>query len=584
MIKLFEFHFLDIYNEEYVISIYDSESDVQGEIKTTKLYGQDGFILNYEKKNIDIVQGGIIKSDLTFSVVNENGILDDFLKNLQTYENRYLVDINPVIHNAFWRGVMLNDFGTFEDKKIQVIKFNCTDGLGLLQNIDYTDDISKLDSTTMQFDSDAYGNGLIDVISRALSFNPVTIFFNFNESYINYRTDYIADEMLNNWDALVYTNILKHKADTTLLVSPFADYTIKQTLAGNRIKVYEYRSCYDVINECLKVFNLCLCQRYGVWQIFNIRDFEKNKNYFSLYRINYANNNYYKNYKSRFFDTAIDFDDSYLTIGGTNTNKRGSGEFGLNTVVKKIEQKYVPYYVKEGTFNNLIYSGNHGGDLQWYSYPAGVITGVSNGNVVYESNFNNWNLCSKYHYHNELDIFTAMTKLQFLINFAIKYTLSAGSGHVHTSMIKPKMDLNLRVNGKWLDSNGNWVDNLPSGNWWHKFTGVFDGYDRVVNVNFSKYFDLQIPNQSSGKLVVDFYFRIYTHTNIIGTLPWNFKITNIDNNSVLKLVDNNGNDIESIDYIVENDSGILDLELEQAFIDNFRKVRKIMFYLQQQKI
>jgi len=38
---------------------------------------------------------------------------------------------------------------------------------------------------------------------------------------------------------------------------------------------------------------------------------------------------------------------------------------------------------------------------------------------------------------------------------------------------------------------------------------------------------------------------------------------------VLKLVDNNGNDIESIDYIVENDSGILDLELEQAFIDNF---------------
>ena len=135
--------------------------------------------------------------------------------------------------------------------------------------------------------------------------------------------------------------------------------------------------------------------------------------------------------------------------------------------------------------------------------------------------------------------------------------------------VKPKMDLNLNVNGKWLDSNGNWVDNLPVDNWWHKFTGVFEGYDRVINVNFSKYFDLLIPNQSSGKLVVDFYFRIYTQTNVIGTLPWNFKITNIENNSVLKLVDNNGNDIESIDYVVENDSGILDLELEQAFIDNF---------------
>jgi len=53
---------------------------------------------------------------------------------------------------------------------------------------------------------------------------------------------------------------------------------------------------------------------------------------------------------------------------------------------------------------------------------------------------------------------------------------------------------------------------------------------------------------------------------------------------VLKLVDNNGNDIESIDYIVENDSGILDLELEQAFIDNFSESEEIMFYLQLCKI
>ena len=566
MTKLFEFTFLDIYNQTYIISIYDSEGTTQGNVLTAKLYGQDGFILNYKKENIDIVQGGIIKSDVTFSVVNENGVLDNFLKKLQSYENRYLVDI---FYNErlFWRGIMLNDYITFDDSKIQVIKFSCTDGLGVLQNIDYTDDIDKSDSTTMQFDSDAYGNGLIDVISRALSFNPVTKFLKFNERYINYRTDYIADEMLNDWDALVYTNILKHKADTTLLVSPFADYKIKETLAGNRLKVYEYKNCYDVINECLKVFNLCLCQRYGVWYIFNIRDFEKNKDNFILNSVNFAHIGYYKNIRNK--DLKESVVNNYFSIGGNNSNKRGDGEFGLNTVVKKIEQKYVPYYVKEGTFNNLIYSGNHGGDLQWYSYPAGVVTGISNGNTVYESNFNDWLLCSKYHYHNELDIFTAMTKLQFLINFTIKYTLSAGSGHVHTSMIKPKMDLNLRVNGKWLDSNGNWVDNLPSDNWWHKFTGVFEGYDRCVIINFSKYFDLLIPNQNSGKLVVDFYFRIYTKTNVISPLPWNFKITNIENNSVLKLVDNNGNDIESIDYVVENDSGILDLELEQAFIDNF---------------
>jgi hypothetical protein len=78
MIKLFEFTFLDIYNKEYTINIYDSEGTTQGNVLTAKLYGQDGFILNYEKENIDIVQGGIIKSDLTFSVVNENGILDNF--------------------------------------------------------------------------------------------------------------------------------------------------------------------------------------------------------------------------------------------------------------------------------------------------------------------------------------------------------------------------------------------------------------------------------------------------------------------------------------------------------------------------
>jgi len=133
-------------------------------------------LFKLRKENIDIVQGGIIKSDLTFSVVNENGVLDNFLKNLQTYENRYLVEINPSVGFAFWRGVMLNDYITFDDSKLQVVKFNCTDGLGLLQNVDYTDDISKLDSTTMQYDSDAFGNGLIDVISRALSFNPTTNF------------------------------------------------------------------------------------------------------------------------------------------------------------------------------------------------------------------------------------------------------------------------------------------------------------------------------------------------------------------------------------------------------------------------
>ena len=104
MIKLFEFHFLDIYNEEYVISIYDSAGTMQGEIKTAKIYGQDGFVLNYEKDNIDIVQGGIVKSDVAFSIVNENGVLDNFLKNLQIYENRYLVDI-IFNSNIYWRGV-----------------------------------------------------------------------------------------------------------------------------------------------------------------------------------------------------------------------------------------------------------------------------------------------------------------------------------------------------------------------------------------------------------------------------------------------------------------------------------------------
>lgn len=184
MIKLFEFTFLDIYNKTYIISIYDSEGTTQGEIKTAKIYGQDGFVLNYEKDNIDIVQGGIVKSDVAFSIVNENGVLDNFLKDLQIYENRYLVDIIYNSNKLYWRGVMLNDYITFEDSKMQVIDFSCTDGLGLLQNIDYEDSIGKLDSTLMQFDSDAYGNGLIDVISRALSFNPVTNFFNFNERYI----------------------------------------------------------------------------------------------------------------------------------------------------------------------------------------------------------------------------------------------------------------------------------------------------------------------------------------------------------------------------------------------------------------
>ena len=178
--------------------------------------------------------------------------------------------------------------------------------------------------------------------------------------------------MLNDWDALVYTNILKHKADTTLLVSPFADYTIKETLAGNRLKVYEYKNCYDVINECLKVFNLCLCQRDGVWYIFNIRDFEKNKDNFILNSVNFADISYYKNIRNK--DLKESVVNNYFSIGGNNSNKRGDGEFSLNTVVKKVEQKYVPYYVKEGKFNNLIYSGNHGGDLQWYGYPASVIT------------------------------------------------------------------------------------------------------------------------------------------------------------------------------------------------------------------
>ena len=72
-----------------------------------------------------------------------------------------------------------------------------------------------------------------------------------------------------------------------------------------------------------------------------------------------------------------------------------------------------------------------------------------------------------------------------------------------------KLDLNLKVNGKWLDNNGNWVDNLPPDNWWHKFSGTFIGRDGVVNINFKKYFDLLIPS-SNEILVVDFYFRIYS--------------------------------------------------------------------------
>ena len=562
MIQLFSFKFYDIKDTIYEIKIYDSESDDYVDVIEGKLVGNYGCILNYEKENTDYVVGGIIKSDLTFSVLNENGILNDFIKKLQLYENRYLVELKQVESIKF-RGVLLNDFGTFEDNKIQVIEFQATDGLGLLQNIEYVDDIQIGNSINGHYYSWALGNGIIDVISRALSFNPITKIFKNGEWYISYKTDYRTADMLQGWDALNYTNVLKRRDDVTYYVTPFADYEIKKTLSGVEYKVYEYKNCYDVIDSCLKLFNLCLVQNNGFWNIFSIKYLEENKDNYNYFKLTYENLSYYKNLKIK--------DEYQSTINTLNINNnegyRGDGNFSLNTVIKKIRQKFIPFYVKEGVYNNLIYSGNHGGDLQWYSYPAGVITGFSEGKTIKESNFDDWSLCSKYHYHNFINAGDSISNLQFLINFTIKYAHENWSGHRHIQNAKLKMDLNLNVNGKWLDNNGNWVDSLPASNWWHQFSSVVDGYDGDVVFNFNKYFAVGIPNPEMG-CGVDFYFRIYEDVNLTGYDSFT-KIANIQNNSVLKIVDVNGNDIEYIDYFAENGAGILDIELDESFVDNF---------------
>lgn len=562
MIQLFSFKFYDIKDTIYEINIYDSESDDYVDVIEGKLVGNDGCILNYEKENTDYVVGGIIKSDLTFSVLNENGILNDFIKKLQLYENRYLVELKQ-IESIKFRGVLLNDFGTFEDNKIQVIEFQATDGLGLLQNIDYVDDIQIGNSINGHYYSWALGNGIIDVISRALSYNPTTKFFQNGEWYIAYKTDYRTADMLQGWDALNYTNVLKRRDDVTYYVTPFADYEIKKTLSGVEYKVYEYKNCYDVIDSCLKLFNLCLVQNDGFWNIFSIKYLEENKDNYNYFKLTYENNSYYKNWKIK-----KEYQSNINTLNiNNNEGYRGDGKFSLNTVIKKIGQKFIPFYIKEGTYNNLIYSGNHGGDLQWYSYPAGVITDFTGGKTIKESNFDNWSLCSKYHYHNFVNAGGSISNLQFLINFTIKYAHENWSGHRHIQNAKLKMDLNLNVNGKWLDNNGNWVDSLPVSNWWHQFSSVVDGYDGDVVFNFNKYFAVGIPNPEMG-CGVDFYFRIYEDVNLTGYDSFT-KIANIQNNSVLKIVDVNGNDIEYIDYFAENGAGILDIKLDESFVDNF---------------
>lgn len=303
-----------------------------------------GYNINWNAGVSDIVVTGIIQSECSIYVRNKNNIIDTLLTGLVNSENRYVVEIQRE-DECYWRGILLSDFGAIEDLPDGGIELKGTDGIGILDDIDFPGlgEITNITPTSSSF---------MKCISVAMQFNPVIDMYLDN---ISFKEDLSLDDNSIVYLARVLWRTAYMDTDKNPLYASFpingnedAEIWVKkgqrEGYNGRMIDYTEALTCREVIEHILSRFNCIMMMVEGKWHIYQRDVLEPTS--VDLDMFGKAGTQYEGHTTTK---------DTQLTVLPAQDIYRHEGQFGYLPGLAEVKVTYLPFYISgSGDADSLI--------------------------------------------------------------------------------------------------------------------------------------------------------------------------------------------------------------------------------------
>lgn len=229
--------------------IYIDEDGHTGSITTFKVAG-DGFVVNYPAQSQNTPRKTyILPSSVNFTLKNQNSG-HDALRTLllAAAEEKFKVRIDKG-GSLFWNGLILNDnLNDADQSKPSDFAINATDGLGRLKDIDYNDNGVAYEGRQTVFQH----------VFNCLDKAPFGYFYGADDEFLKISCNWYEDQ---------------HAVTATLDPFQVTDFDHSVFVKLNSAGKTTYKSCYDVLYQCLQIMGCRMYYSDGVWRIeqINIR-------------------------------------------------------------------------------------------------------------------------------------------------------------------------------------------------------------------------------------------------------------------------------------------------------------------------
>ncbi len=234
------------------ISIYDVDL-VENNSSQDVILEAPGYTVNWNANVSDVVSGGIIESSADFTIRNIQGVLDDFIDDLNVArEGKYVVDIQKKTvldeeWQSFWKGIIMPDFSSRTDIPNEPISFQATDGIGLLAAKEITSEDDELILVTaIKGLRQIPTLGLFDVLSEL--------------RFLWCKTDWYSENLSTGTEPLYQIGLFGKSLWVKKEVSEGYSGALKTEIVGLTYK--------EVLQHICERFNCVLVMQQGAWYLY----------------------------------------------------------------------------------------------------------------------------------------------------------------------------------------------------------------------------------------------------------------------------------------------------------------------------
>ncbi len=243
---------------DYTVEIYDRDYLLTA---TTFKCDSKGFTIRYNGSGSEIY-APINASKFSVNLYIEDASQETYISNImKSEEGRYFIKVLRG-SSMIWGGVVVTDGIKIEDISYPYkVTLTASDGLGLLKDIDYNDDGSGYEGKAT----------IIEHIYNCLEKIGINEFWDTNDTYFQSDVNWFEDNMT-------------YSASAEPLSLTRCRHSIWYEVDEKGYK--DYKSCYDVLSQCLQLFGAQIKQSEGQWVVshilehdsatFNYRNYRKN--------------------------------------------------------------------------------------------------------------------------------------------------------------------------------------------------------------------------------------------------------------------------------------------------------------------